>query len=147
MTGLDALLAAGRLERVPPDAAAGARAVAAARRHLESARQLAVDDPELAYTALYDAMRKACAALLAAHGLRATSRGGHLAVQRAVVALPGTGADGIAALRPFDRVRRRRNEVEYLGHEAHPDDVAADLPAAVRVVEYVARRLPGPADR
>ena len=82
-------------------------------------------------------MRKACAALLAAHGLRATSRGGHLAVQRAVIAMH----DRAEVLRPFDRVRRRRNEVEYLGHEVHPDDVAADLPAATRVVEFAAGRL------
>ena len=137
---LDALLAAGRLERVPADPEAAARAVASARRHLESARTLADDDPDLAYTALYDAMRKACAALLAAQGLRATSRGGHLAVQRAVVAMNARAE----ALRPFDRVRRRRNEVEYLGGEVHPDDVDADLPAATRVVEFVAARLRRP---
>ncbi|MGD9991555.1 hypothetical protein [Pseudonocardia sp.] len=137
---LDALLAAGRLERVPADPDAAARAVASARRHLESAHALVDDDPELAYTALYDAMRKACAALLAAHGLRATSRGGHLAVQRAVVAMYARAE----ALRPFDRVRRRRNEVEYLGGEVHPDDVDADLPAAIRVVEFVAVRLRRP---
>ncbi|MHA6794607.1 hypothetical protein ACVGVM_14025 [Pseudonocardia bannensis] len=138
---VDRLLAAARLERVPPDAVAAHRAIRAARRHLESAEALAEEDPDLAYTALYDAMRKACAALLQGRGLRATSRGGHLAVQNAVTALYGrTGV-----LRPFDRVRRRRNEVEYLGQEVHPDDVLADLPAARRIVEFAARRLDGPA--
>lgn len=134
---IDALLAAGRLERVPADAAAAARAVEAARRHLASAAVLAETDPDLAYTALYDAMRKSCAALLLADGLRATSRGGHLAVQHAVTALYGRGGP----LRSFDRVRRRRNAVEYLGDETDPEDVRADLGAAEAVVMFAARRL------
>lgn len=134
---VDALIAAGRIERVPPDAAGAARALRAARRHLTSAEALADDDPDLAYAALYDAIRKACVALLQIRGLRATSRGGHLAVQKATAAL--FGATG--PLRPFDRVRRRRNEVEYLHQDAHPDDVRADLPAARAIVDFAATRL------
>lgn len=134
---IDALLAAGRLEHVPADAAAAARAVESARRHLASAAVLAETDPDLAYTALYDAMRKSCAALLLADGLRATSRGGHLAVQHAVTALYGRAGP----LRSFDRVRRRRNAVEYLGDETDPEDVRADLGAAEAVVTFAARRL------
>lgn len=134
---LDALLATGRLERVPADAQAAARGIEAARRHLASAAALADTDPDLAYTALYDAMRKSCAALLLADGLRATSRGGHLAVQHAVTARHGRGGP----LRSFDRVRRQRNAVEYLGDEADPEDVRADLGAAEAVVAFAARRL------
>lgn len=132
------LIESNRLERVPPDAGAATRAVRAARRHLDSAATLVDDDPDLAYTALYDAVRKACAALLQAEGLRATSRGGHLAVQQAVLALNG----GTGPLRSFDRLRRRRNEVEYLHREADPDDVRVDLPTARSIVEFAAGRLP-----
>lgn len=132
------LIDGGRLERVPPDFAAAGRAIRAARRHLDSTAMLIDDDPDLAYTALYDAVRKSCAALLQAEGLRAISRGGHGAVQYAVLGMFGqTGP-----LRSFDRLRRRRNEVEYLHLEAHPDDVRADLPAARSIVEFAASRLP-----
>ncbi|MGH3616109.1 MAG: hypothetical protein ACRDRK_26655 [Pseudonocardia sp.] len=134
---IDSLLEAGRLERVPVDRVASIRAVGVALRHLESAEALADADPDLAYTALYDAIRKSCAALLLASGLRATSRGGHLAVQRAVTALHGR--DGV--LRPFDRVRRQRNAVEYLGDETDPEDVRADLVVARAIVEFAARKL------
>lgn len=132
-----ALVAAGRLERVPPDLDAADRAIDSARRHLRSAASLADTDPDLAYTALYDAIRKSCAALLLADGLRATSRGGHLAVQNAVTALYGRGGP----LRAFDRVRRQRNAVEYLGGEADPEDVRADLGAAEAIVALAARVL------
>lgn len=49
-------------------------------------------DPDLAYTALYDAIRKSCAALLLADGLRATSRGGpsHRAARGAAAAVTST---------------------------------------------------------
>lgn len=137
---LDAMLLAGKLEQIPVDAAASGRAIDAARRHLRSADALADTDPDLAYTALYDAIRKSCAALLLSAGLRATSRGGHLAVQHAVTALHGR--DG--PLRSFDRVRRRRNTVEYLGGEADPDDVRADLGAAEAIVEFAAQQLGRP---
>lgn len=134
---VEALISTGRLERVLPDAAVAELAVRAARRHLDSAAALVDADPDLAYAALYDAVRKACAALLQADGLRASSRGGHLAVQNAVVAL--FGREG--PLRAFDRLRRRRNEVEYLHHGAHPDDVRADLPAAWAIVAFAGAQL------
>jgi hypothetical protein len=134
---LDAMLAAGRLERIPADRDAADRAIEAARRHLRSAAALAETDPDLAYTALYDAIRKSCAALLLTDGLRATSRGGHLAVQQAVTVLHGRGGP----LRSFDRVRRQRNAVEYLGDETDPEDVRADLGAAEAIVAFAARRL------
>lgn len=137
MPDVNAMITGGRLERVPPDAAASARAVQAARRHLASAVALVDNDPDLAYSALYDAVLKACAALLQAQGLRATSRGGHLAVQNAALAMFGRSGP----LRSFDRLRRRRNDVEYLHQEADPDDVRADLPAARAIVDFASARL------
>lgn len=74
----------GDLARVVADPDLADRLLSAAQRHIGSAETLCDSDPELAYAALYDAIRKALSAMLQAQGLRATSAGGHLAVQRAV---------------------------------------------------------------
>ena len=68
---IDELVGARRLERVPADHAAATRRPTSARRHLQSATILARDDPDAAYALLYDAARKAVAAHVQAHGLRA----------------------------------------------------------------------------
>ncbi len=60
-----------------------------------------------AYVLAYDAARFACIALLAQQGLRATTGGGHYAVEQSVRAQFGDG------FRPFGSLRRRRNELEY----------------------------------
>lgn len=91
---------------------------------------------------LYDAARKALAAVLENQGLRATSRGGHIAVREAVSAQldPPLGA----VLRPFDRMRRRRNQLEYPS-AASPaitsDEVTRDLPKVEEILEVVAKVL------
>ena len=64
-------------------------------------------DAYSAYVLAYDAARFACVALLAQQGMRATTNGGHYAVERAVRAQFGAG------FRPFADLRRRRNELEY----------------------------------
>ena len=56
--------------------------------------------------------RKASAALLAVQGLRATSRGGHIAVIEAVRA-QFNDRDGIDVFGRINRLRRRRNTAEY----------------------------------
>jgi hypothetical protein len=73
---IERLLDDGELQRVVADVDAAAQMVQAAGRHLDSARKVRDDGPEGAYAVLYDAARKACAALLETQGLRATSRGG-----------------------------------------------------------------------
>lgn len=55
-----------------------------AERHFRSAEAIADSDPSAAYAVMYDGARKALATILAQQGLRATSKGGHLAVQNAV---------------------------------------------------------------
>jgi hypothetical protein len=101
---------------------------------------LRVSDPEGAYAALYDAARKSCAALLEAQGLRATSRGGHVAVRDAVEA-QFSGLMGGDALRSFDRLRRRRNDIEYPEGDAgvDVDEVDEALERAEVIVAYAAR--------
>ncbi len=83
-----------------------------ADKHLASARLIGGADRTGAYQLAYDAARKACAALLAVQGLRATTRGGHVAVQDAVRAQ--FNADGgIPASRALPRLRRTRAAREY----------------------------------
>jgi hypothetical protein len=84
----------------------------------------------------YDAARFACIALMAQQGLRATTSGGHYAVERVVRAQFGEG------FRPFADLRRRCNELEY----PHVPGDAATADEAEQAVE-VAERLIAAADQ
>jgi hypothetical protein len=88
-----------------------------ARQHLGSAAAIAGSDPAGAYQLLYDAARKSLAAVLENQGIRATSRGGHIAVREASrrsSIRPSAGryarstASAVAATRSSTRPRRRR---------------------------------------
>lgn len=134
------------LERVAPDANAALQFLWAAKRHLQSAHLLAESDPEAAYSTAYDAARKACASLLETQGLRSTSRGGHIAVRDAVLAqferLPGGDV-----FRSFDRLRRRRNDLEYVaaGEGVDPaelEEAISRVSAIVDFAEKVIEHLP-----
>lgn len=81
----------------------------------------------------YDALRKSVASLLEAQGLRATSRGGHIAVQDAVIAQFGSS---IRALRSFSRLRRARNSFEYPSTET-PGPSGDDVKDPIRVAREV----------
>lgn len=139
---LDAMIRRGELERVPASRNHADVLLGQARQHLDSAQAIAGVDPVGGYQLLYDAARKAMAAVLENQGLRATSRGGHIAVRDAVSAQldPPLGA----VLRPFDRLRRRRNQAEYPSAE-HPgletEDVERDLPKVGQIVELAAKVL------
>jgi hypothetical protein len=130
------------LTQVVADAELANRMLATARQHLRSVELLAADDPYLAYAALHDAVRKALAALLQTQGLRATTTGGHLAVQHAVKAQ--FGATMGAILRPVDRIRSARHDAEYPteGTWFDEDTVLDDLPKARAVVEAAVKTLP-----
>ncbi len=97
----------GELEHVTGAAADGAPLLAQARRTTATAASVVHADAHSAYILAYDAARYACIALLAQQGMRATTSGGHYAVERAVRAQFGEG------FRPFADLRRRRNELEY----------------------------------
>jgi hypothetical protein len=130
---LDGMIARGELERVPASREHADLLLAQAQQHLDSARTIAETDPAGAYQLLYDAARKALAAILENEGLRATSRGGHIAVREAVSAQLDPPLGGI--FRPFDRLRRRRNQAEYAS-TGEPsfvaDDVERDLPKVAK---------------
>jgi multidrug efflux pump subunit AcrA (membrane-fusion protein) len=136
------MIARGEIERVPPSRERADLLMSHANQHVQAAQAIALIDPTGAFQLLYDASRKALSAVLENPGLRATSRGGHIAVLDAVSAQldPPLGA----ILRPFDRLRRRRNQAEYptgdrpnLGAE----DVERDLPKVRDILDTAAKVL------
>jgi hypothetical protein len=104
---IEQLVARGELEAVAGAAADGTALLEQARKTAVTAAGLVSSDAYSAFVLAYDAARFACIALLAQQGLRATTSGGHYAVEQAVRAQFGDG------FRPFGALRRRRNELEY----------------------------------
>jgi len=136
------MLGARDLERVPPSADHAAELIDQARKHVASARRIEDDDPAGAFQLLYDAARKAMSAILENQGLRATSRGGHIAVLEAVSAQlePPMGK----VLRPFDRLRRQRNSAEYPRQDSPSvttDDVTRDVSKVEDILDLAVRVL------
>lgn len=128
------LLNGGELDQVPPDMELARRLLADARRHLATAAAAeSTGDLSGAYQLAYDALRKSATCLLEAQGLRATSRGGHIAVQDAVIAQFGSS---IRALRSFSRLRRARNSFEYPSTET-PGPSEDDVKDAIQVAREV----------
>ncbi len=137
-TTIDEMLAAGRLERVPPSRDAADALLDKAATHLQSAAALAAADVELAYDALHAANRKALTATLLVQGLRPTRDAGHTGVFEAARAQlhPPLGP----TLAPYTRIRRARNAGDYLDElPASADDIAADLPLCRAIVDMAAR--------
>jgi hypothetical protein len=128
------LINEGELGQVPPDAKLARRMLTDGGRHLATAAAAeSTGDLPGAYQLAYDALRKSAASLLEAQGLRATSRGGHIAVQDAVSAQFGST---IRALRSFSRIRRARNSFEYPSTET-PGPSGDDVKDAIRVAREV----------
>jgi hypothetical protein len=121
---IEQLIAAGHLEHVSGAQADGNPLLEQARKTAATAEKLTSDDAYSAYVLAYDAARFACIALLAQQGLRATTSGGHYAVERAVRAQFGDG------FRPFGVLRRRRNELEYPHNPTDSADPAEATEAA-----------------
>ena len=137
---IDAMLAAGELQQVPASREHADRLLNQAAADLATAREAADSNPSGAYTLVYDAARRALVALLENEGLRPTSRAGHHGTYLAVRAQldPPLGK----ALRPFERMRRRRNEIEYpsfLEPWLTAEDVFEDARAASSLIDLVAR--------
>jgi len=125
---IEQLVRRGELELVTGAGADGEPLLAQARKTAATAAGLIHADAHSAYVLAYDAARFACNALLTQQALRATTAGGHYAVERAMRAQFGDG------FRPFADLRRRRNELEY---PRLPSDTAAEEEAdrAVDVAE------------
>lgn len=136
------LLAERKLERVEPDPQTAREEIATARRHIAAAAQIAELDPTLAFTGLYDAMRKADPGAQRAHGYRLSKGpGGH--VRTGEYALAALDALDIEAhLDEFDALRQLRNQSEYEALFVESDDVEQALAHARAIVEAVAAVLP-----
>ncbi len=137
---IDAMLASRDLERVTASAGLADELIRQAGAHLASAHRIADDDPVGAFQLLYDAARKALCAVLENQGIRATSRGGHIAVLEAVAAQLDPPLGKI--LRPFDRLRRQRNDAEYppqQGPRLASDDVLRDVPKVQDILDLAQR--------
>ena len=128
---VEALLAAGELQKLTGAAANGERLLEKAAVTLRTARSAVETDPDSAFVLAYDAARQALTALLAHQGLRPTTKGGHYAVERAVRAQFGPG------FRQFGALRRRRNELEYPerpGDDATQDEASAAIENAEAIL-------------
>jgi len=139
---LTGMIERGELERVPASRDHADLLLSQARQHLASAAAIADSDPAGGYQLLYDAARKALAAVLENQGVRATSRGGHIAVRDAVSAQLDPPLGGV--LRPFDRLRRRRNQVEYPSNaapEVSTEEVERDVPKVEQIIDVAAKVL------
>lgn len=139
---IEQLLADRELERVPASRDHADHLITQARQHLQSADGICDTDPAGAYALTYDAARKAFTAILENQGLRPTTRGGHIAVYQAVRTQldPPMGAK----LRPFDRMRRQRNDLEYPSSNTpaiYSADVREDIAKTDAIIEIAATML------
>jgi hypothetical protein len=132
------LLKQGDLDRVVASDDLANRLVREAETNLASAVTIQGADPGGAIQLAYDAARKAATSLLAAQGLRPTTAGGHVAVQRAV------NAQFVGTFEGFGRMRRRRHEQEYPSAEsptATREDADEVIDFARQAIEAVTRTL------
>lgn len=123
------LVADGELQLVEPSPKLADRLTQEADAHLVSARTIKGVDRNGAYQLAYDAARKACSALLAVQGIRATVKGGHIAVQDAVIE-QFNGPSSFESFKNFWRLRRGRADKEYPGPTS-PTTTESELDAAV----------------
>lgn len=139
---IERLLTDGELERVTRSDEVASRLVADADAHIGLASKGIEDDPAGALQLSYDATRKASAALLAVQGLRATTRGGHIAVIDAVKA-QFNDRGGMEVFGRLHPLRRRRNRTEYPDLDSpgvNEDDARQALDTARAAVD-AAKRL------
>lgn len=140
--GVDALLAAGRLERVPADVPVARDRLATARVHIVAAEAIVAVDPDGSLSLTYDAVRKAVTAHMLAVGLRPRNRPG---AHQAVVHYANSelaGADEAGVLRAMDRLRRLRNRSEYGSGAFTEAEARFAIGSAIRIVDLVAANFP-----
>lgn len=137
MTGLPAavtqLIAAGRIERVPPDLSTARLRLRRAEEKLAVANTLATIDIEVAYVTAYDAARVALTAHMLAAGLRVPAR----SRAHETVGMYGEAAISTSGVREFQRMRRRRNKAEYDDIVLGLADLSADLLHAADILKAV----------
>lgn len=138
---LEAVLEAGKIERVAPDAELARVEIENATAHLESAVVLLDSDPVMAYTALYDASRKAVAAHMRARGFRVAGKKGYHAktMEYAEAALDAHQIN--EHIGRLDEMRMIRNDTEYRGRQVGRAEIEADLETARKIVAAVEKEI------
>jgi hypothetical protein len=137
------LIDEGELEFVEASTDVANRLLRDAAAHIRLAQRGLEDDPAGALQLSYDAARKSSAALLAVQGLRATTRGGHIAVIDAVRA-QFNHRGGVAVFGHINRLRRRRNDTEYPSLTTPgvtPEEATKALTTARETIESTERLL------
>jgi hypothetical protein len=141
---IEGMLERGQLDTVHPSPEHADLLMTQAEGHLAAAAPLVELHPPSAFTLLYDAARKAMTAVLAKQGLRPTGKeGGHAAVEQAIEAQMGPNIQHV--VRPFRRLRARRNEVEYpsIGDiPMTPEEVSDGLTDASGIIDLMKKFLP-----
>lgn len=134
---IEKLISKKLLEKVTPDQSFAKRLLEQATNHLNSAEKSMNGDPEGAYCLIYDASRKSLSAILSMKGLRATSFGGHAVIHD--VLIPMCTMEEVRIVGLFDKMRRRRNTVEYPETNRPGVDlerVQIDFETATRMLEW-----------
>ena len=129
---INAQLTAGYLQKVKPDRRLAELYIEHAKLHLAASRQTLEIDATGSFQLAYDASRKALAAVLENQGLRATSKGGHRAVEDALRAqlVPPMNKQ----INNFGWMRSLRNASEYPSFE-RPTADRADTTRAHPIAE------------
>jgi hypothetical protein len=135
------LLAEKKIRTVRPDPETAHIELDVARRHIASAEKIMDDDATLAFTALYDAIRKAIAAHMRSRGYRvARGPGAHAKTgEYALAALDHLDIE--AHLDEFDTLRDLRNQSEYEALSVGVEDVREAVEHATAIVDAVAHDL------
>lgn len=135
------LLEEKKIRTVAPDPETARAEIDVARRHIASAERIMADDSTLAFTALYDAMRKAIAAHMRSRGYRVT-RGPGAHAKTGEYALAALDHLEIGShLDEFDALRDLRNQSEYEAHHVDVDEVREALEHVRAIVEAIAGDL------
>lgn len=135
------LLAEKKIRAVTADPETERAEIDVARRHIASAKKIMADDSTLAFTALYDAMRKAIAAHMRSRGYRVT-RGPGAHAKTGEYALAALDHLDIGShLDEFDALRDLRNQSEYEALHVDVEEVREALEHASAIVEAIVRDI------
>lgn len=135
------LLAAKKIREVAPDPETARAEIDVARRHIASAETIMASDSTLAFTALYDAIRKAISAHMRARGYRVTRGPGAHAKTGEYAQAAFDHLDMSAHLDEFDALRDLRNQSEYEALRVEVGEVREALEHASVTVETIAGDL------
>ena len=135
------LLTNGMIRSVAPDLETARAEIDIARRHIASAEKIMADDSTLAFTALYDAMRKAITAHMRSRGYRVTRGPGVHAKTGEYARAALDDLDIGSHLDEFDALRNLRNQSEYEAHHVDVEEVREALEHVSAIVAAITDSL------